>query len=143
MQTRTVHDLWIRANGCKLHTLAYRGMLREKKEKITCTEFGPRFSAEMSYMYKLCVRDFTHKVSHSCRYYVEHTLPRFSKSNIIVLDCQCLQVCVCECLFAGKRGPCSDILHLDRGCTTKRGRPWIGEIVQMVANSTCIHMSMC
>ena len=49
---------------------------------------------------------------------------------------------MCECVFAGKRGPCSDILHLDRGRTTKRGRPRIGEIVQMVANSTCIHMRM-
>ena len=52
-------------------------------------------------------------------------------------------VYVCECVFARKKGPCSDILHLDRGRTTKRGRPWFGEIVQMVANSTCIHMRMC
>ena len=59
--------------------------------------------------------------------------------------CVCVCVCVCECVcvFARKRGPCSDILHLDRGRTTKRGRPRIGEIVQMVANSTCIHMRMC
>ena len=46
-QSRTVHDLWIRANGCKLPTLAYRGML--KKKKITCTGLGPRFSAERSH----------------------------------------------------------------------------------------------
>ena len=50
---------------------------------------------------------------------------------------------VCECVFAGKRGPCSDILYSDRGRTTKRGRPRIGEIVLMVATSTCIHMRMC
>ena len=37
---------------------------------------------------------------------------------------------MCLCVFAGKRGPCSDILHLDCGRTTKRGRPRIGEIVQ-------------
>ena len=47
----------------------------------------------------------------------------------------CVCVCVCECVFAGKRGPCSDILHSDRGRATKRGRPRIGELVQMVANS--------
>ena len=52
----------------------------------------------------------------------------------VVLHC----VCVCECVFAGKQGPSSDILHLDRGRTTKRGRSRIGEIVQMFANSTCI-----
>ena len=57
--------------------------------------------------------------------------------------CVCVCVCVCECVFAGKRGPCSDILYPDRGRTTKRGRPRIGEIVLMVANSTCIHMRMC
>ena len=33
LQTRTVHDLWIRANGCKLPTLAYRGMLKKKERK--------------------------------------------------------------------------------------------------------------
>ena len=49
----------------------------------------------------------------------------------------CVCVCVCEFVFAGKRGPCSDILYSDRG------RPRIGEIVLMVANSTCIHMRMC
>ena len=54
-----------------------------------------------------------------------------------------LCVCVCECVFTGKRGPCSDILHSDSGRTTKRGRPRIGEMVLMVANSTCIHMRMC
>ena len=57
--------------------------------------------------------------------------------------CVCVCVCVCECVCAGKRGPCSDILYSDRGRTTKRGRPRIGEIVLMVANSTCIHMRMC
>ena len=55
----------------------------------------------------------------------------------VVLYCVC--VCVCVSVYLPeKRGPCSDILHLDRGRTTKRGRPQIGEIVQMVANSTCI-----
>ena len=52
-------------------------------------------------------------------------------------------MCVCECVFAEKQGPFSDILHSDCGRTTKRGRPRIGEIVLMVANSTCIHMRMC
>ena len=61
----------------------------------------------------------------------------------VVCMCVYVCVCVCECVFAGKRGPCSDILHLDRGPTTKRGCLRIGEIVQMVANSTCIHMRMC
>ena len=60
-----------------------------------------------------------------------------------VLNCMCLCVCVCECVFAGKRGPYSDILHSDSGRATKRGRPRIGEIVLMGANSTCIHMRMC
>ena len=55
----------------------------------------------------------------------------------------CVCVCVCECVFARKQGPCSDILHSDSGRTTKRGCPQIGEIVLMVANSTCIHMRMC
>ena len=55
----------------------------------------------------------------------------------------CVYVCVRECVFAGKRGPCSDILYSDRGRTIKRGRPRIGEIVLMVANSTYIHMRMC
>ena len=43
----------------------------------------------------------------------------------------CVCVCVCECVFAGKWGPCSAFLHSDRG------RPRIGELVQMVANSIC------
>ena len=37
------------AYGCKLPTLAYRGMLKKKREKIMCTGFGSRFSTEKSY----------------------------------------------------------------------------------------------
>ena len=37
------------ANGFKLPTLAYRGTSMSEKETITCTGFGPRFSAEKSY----------------------------------------------------------------------------------------------
>ena len=47
-------------------------------------------------------------------------------------------VCVCVCEFAGKRGPCSDNVQ-----TVDAPRPQIGEIVQMVANSTCIHIWEC
>ena len=69
----------------------------------------------------------------------------FKLANLLLVEyilfvCVCVCVCVCECVFAGKRGPCSDILHSDSGHATKRGRPRIGEIVLMVANSTCIHM---
>ena len=38
--------------------LLHRGMLKEKKEKIMCTGFGPRFSAEKSYT--SCVSTILH-----------------------------------------------------------------------------------
>ena len=54
--------------------------------------------------------------------------------------CVCV-VCGCVSVYLPENE--DDILHSDRGRATKRGRPWIGELVQMVANSTCIHMRMC
>ena len=33
-QSRTVHDLRIRANGCKLPTLAYRGMFLKQENNV-------------------------------------------------------------------------------------------------------------
>ena len=58
--------------------------------------------------------------------------------------CVCVCVCVCVSVYLPENEDLvSDILHSDSGRATKRGRPRIGEIVLMVANSTCIHMRMC
>ena len=49
--------------------------------------------------------------------------------------CVCVFVCVylrvCECAFARKRGPESDIINSDRGHTPKRGHPRIGLLVEL------------
>ena len=99
----TVLDLWIRANSCKLPTLAYRSMLKgEKKKKknennVHRVHVGvPWFCAD-TVIHKLCVCRFTHKVSHSAGSMSNTHTSSFSKSNI-VLDCGHLHVCVCACV---------------------------------------------
>ena len=71
-QSRTVHDLWIRANGCKLPTLAYRGMLKKRENNVQS-------------VHSLPVVRRTHTSS-------------FSESHIRVLVWRHLQVCVCVCV---------------------------------------------
>ena len=75
--------------------------------------------------------------------------------------CMCVCVCVCACVRACVRA-CVCVCVCVRVCICRKTRtlfqhptfrPWthhqtwtssrIGEIVQMVANSTCIHMRMC
>ena len=53
-------------------------------------------------------------------------------------------VCVCVSVYLPENEDLVPTSYIpDSGRATKRGRPRIGEIVQMVANSTCIHMRMC
>ena len=52
-----------------------------------------------------------------------------------------IRLCVCVCVSVYL--PENEDLVPTSYIETKRGRPRIGEIVQMVANSTCIHMRMC
>ena len=94
-QSRTVHDLWIRANGCKLPTLAYRGML--KKKKITCTGLGPRFSAERSHT--SWVSAILHTKCAQFAGSTSHTRPRLasqiSESSLTAFTSMCVCDYVC------------------------------------------------
>ena len=70
----------------------------KKKEKLTCTGFGPRFSAEKSYT--SCMSAILHTKCPTVAGSTSntHVLVFNSELFIIVLDCQCLQVCVCVCI---------------------------------------------
>ena len=67
-------------------------------------EFVPTCVCVWKVIQMLCVRSFTHKVSHRCRQYVLTCTSSLSKSYYIVLDWGCLQVlCVCVCVCARAR----------------------------------------
>ena len=66
------------------------------------------------------------------------------KSNQLSVSHVCECVCVCVSVYLPENEdlvPHSYIQTAD--APPNIGRPRIGELVQMVANSTCIHMRMC
>ena len=95
---------------CKRLQIAFSCIIgvcwKKEEEKITCTGFGPRFSAKKSYT------SFVSAILHTkCRMLtvVRRTgTSSFSESNI-VLDCRCNRclcvcVCVCVCMWYGVCG---------------------------------------